>query len=500
MLEGLTYLKPEIFLSISAMLLLMYGVFNQKKPALAQRLFAVTAILLVSTIYLLHQAGNAASQASMMNEGVEWYQVAALSNSFVYDPLAFIAKFLIIITSASVCIICMNSRFYAGSNQNVFEFPVLLLLSVVGMFIVVSSNDLLTFYVGLELQSLALYVLVAVNRDCPSATESGVKYFILGALASGIILFGTSLVYGFAGSTNFSELATIIKSNADVTALSPAMIFGFVLILAGLFFKLSAVPMHMWAPDVYEGAPKTVIALIATAPKVAAIVFLLRLVSVMEGPMFKQFSMILVFVSAASMIVGAFAALRQDSFKRLLAYSSIANIGYMLLAVAIGTEPAFQAALVYLTIYMVGTVGTFAILSIIQKADRDVDSIPEIAGLAKTNPVYSLALATFMFSVAGIPPMAGFFGKFFVFKEAVVAGFIPLAIIGVITSVVACYYYLRIIKLMYFDENENSSIIISDNSLMLRFVIFASLAFTLLMIFFSDTILSAADIATSSLF
>ncbi len=500
MLDGLTYLKPEIFLSISAMLLLMYGVFNQKKPFIAQRLFAVAAIILISTIYLLHEAGGAASEASRLDNGVDWYLVTALGKSFVYDPLAFFSKFLICITSAAVCIIGMNSRFYAGSNQNVFEFPVILLLAVVGMFILVSSNDLLTFYLGLELQSLALYVLVAVNRDCEKSTESGVKYFVLGALASGVILFGTSFIYGFAGSTNFSELATIIKSNNSIEALSPGMVFGFVLILAGLFFKLSAVPMHMWAPDVYEGAPKSVVAFIATAPKIAAIVFLMRLVSVMEGPMFLPFGKILILVSAASMIVGAFAALRQNSFKRLLAYSSIANVGYMLIAVAVGTEPAFQSAIVYLTIYMVGTIGTFAILSLIQKADEDVDAISEIAGLAKTNPLYALALATFMFSVAGIPPMAGFFGKFFVFKEAISAGYITLSIIGVVTSVVACYYYLRIIKLMYFDESNNSSIIISDNSLMLRFVILVSLMFTLLMIFFSDTILSAADIATSSLF
>ena len=500
MIEGLTYLKPELFLSISAMLMLMFGVFNKDKQHTAQKLFAISAIIFISTIYLLHLTGSAASKASSLDAGVNWYLVTALNKSFVFDPLAFFSKFLICIVSAGVCVIGLNSRFYAGSSQKVFEFPILVMLSAVGMFLLVSSNDLLTFYIGLELQSLAIYVLVAINRDSEASTEGGVKYFVLGALASGVILFGTSFVYGFAGSTSFGELAVILKTNPQLGSTSPGLVFGFVLIFAGLFFKLAAVPMHMWSPDVYEGAPKPVAALIATAPKIASVVFLLRLVSVMEGQFFTPFSTILVFVSAASMIVGAFAALRQKSFKRLLAYSSIANIGYILIPIAIGTQAAMESAMVYLTIYVVGSIGIFAVISLIQRQDEDSDTITDISGLAKSNPLYALSLAVFMFSLAGIPPMAGFFGKFFVFKEAIAANYLALAIIGVVTSVVACYYYLRIIKLMYFDDNSSTLIIVSDNSLAVRFVIFASLSFTLLMIFFSDAVLSAADIAISSLF
>jgi len=499
MLEGLTYLKPEIFLSLSAMFLLMYGVFNQNKPNIAERLFAVTAIILISTIYFLHEAGSNAATASHMDKGIDWYLVTAFGKSFVFDPLAMFSKTLICLTSAAVCIISLNTRFYAGVNRNVFEFPVLMILSVIGMFLMVSSNDLLTFYLGLELQSLALYVLVAINRDNGSSTEAGVKYFILGALASGIILFGISFVYGFSGSTNFTDLSIIIKSN-PLESLSPALMLGLVLIFAGIFFKLSAVPMHMWAPDVYEGAPKAVVAFIATVPKIAAVTFLLRLVAIMEGSLMAPFSMILVFVSAGSMIVGALAALRQNSFKRILAYSTIANIGYILIAMAVGTEASFQSAIIYLTIYMFSSVGIFAVISMVQNKDEDKDSITAIAGLNKTNPVYALALAVFLLSLAGIPPMAGFFGKFFVFKQAISAGFITLAIIGVVSSVVACYYYLRIIKIMYFDEADNNSVSISGDGYAIRFVVLVCLLFTLLMIFFADIVIAAADIATSSLF
>lgn len=499
MIEGLTYATPEIFLSILAMVLLMVGVFKKNKPNITNILFALTAFGLAVTIYLIHQTGGQAASATMF-ESDKWYSVTAFNKGFIFDTFAFLIKFLICVVSIAVCIIAMNTKFYAGTNHNVFEFPVLMLLSIVGMFILASSNDLMAFYIGLELQSLALYVLVSINRDSEQSTESGVKYFVLGALASGIILFGSSLIYGFSGATNLDEISSLLAMNHAQGTVSPGIIFGFVLIIAGMFFKLSAVPFHMWAPDVYEGSTKTVVAFITTAPKIAALAFLLRFITSLDPALFPPFSKIIILVSAGSMIVGAFAALRQDNFKRLLSYSSIANMGYILIAVSIGTHAAIQSGLIYLIIYMVGSIGIFAIISILQKNDQEIDKISDIAGLARSNPVYAVAFAVLMFSIAGIPPMAGFFGKFFVFKEAISAGYITLSIIGVITSVVACYYYLRIIKVMYFDNSSDSSEIINPNAgILLKIIIFLSVAFTLLMIFFADDVIGMADIATDAL-
>ncbi len=491
MLENIKYANPEIFLSILAMVLLMVGVFNKNKPEITRTLFGAAALGLVVVIYLVYCAGNQAA--------LETYQVTAFNKGFVLDSFAVMMKILIAVVSIAVCIIAMNSKFYAGTNKNVFEFPVLMLLSIVGMFILTSSNDLMGFYIGLELQSLAAYVLVAINRDSEQATESGVKYFVLGALASGIILFGASFIYGFSGATNLGDISVLLTMNNDQQTLSPGIIFGFVLVFAGLFFKLSAVPMHMWAPDVYEGSTKSVVAFITTAPKIAALAFLLRFITTLDASLFAPFGKIIIFVSAASMIVGAFAALRQENFKRLLAYSSIANMGYMLIAAAIGSQTALTAGVIYLVIYMVGSIGIFAIISLIQNESEDLEKITDLSGLAKTNPILAIAMAVLMFSIAGIPPMAGFFGKFFVFKEAINSNLITLAIIGVVTSVVACFYYLRIVKVMYFDERDSArnDIVVAPS---LKLVIGLSIAFTLSMIFFSQDLIEIARTATISLF
>ena len=367
------------------------------------------------------------------------------------------------------------------------------------MLLLTSSNDLLTFYISLELQSLALYVLVAINRDSEKATEAGVKYFVLGAMASGIILFGISLIYGFAGTTNIVELISQINNADAVAKTSPAVIFGLVLILSGLFFKLSAVPMHMWAPDVYEGTTKVVVSFLATAPKIAALTFLIRLFSELNANIFAPFSLILILVAIVSMVLGSFAALKQENIKRLLAYSSIANIGYLLIPVAIGGVNAISSGLVYLVVYIVATLGVFAVISLIQNENEDLEKISDLGGLAKSNPVIALCLATFMFSIAGIPPMSGFFGKFLVFKEAIAGGYFALAIIGVLASVVSCFYYLRIVKVMYFDEAANNCKINLEKSASIKLLLAFTMAITLLMIFFANDVIHIAKYATLAL-
>ena len=478
------------------MLLLMYGVFNKQKECITKHLFALSSISLFVVIYLLCTLSKTAAGLSDVSPE---FAILAFDRGFIFDNFAAVMKSFIAIISIAVFVIALNSKKYAGSSKNVFEFPVLMLLSIVGMFLMVSANDLITFYIGLELQSLALYVLVAINRDSEASTESGVKYFVLGALASGVILFGASLIYGFSGSTNLGDISSLINTNQTLGTKPIAVIFGFVLLFAGIFFKLSAVPMHMWAPDVYQGSTKAVLAFIATAPKVAAFAFLIRLISVMHTDIFSSFGKIIALVSALSMIVGALAALRQENIKRLLAYSSIGNVGFIMLALSIGNEAALQAGLIYIFVYMIGSVGIFAVVTSLQNENEDFEKISDFAGLSKSNPIVALAMAALMFSIAGIPPLSGFFGKFFVFKEAIKADMIILSVIGVVSSVVACFYYLRIIKVMYFDEltvNKN----ISKLGISIKLVLAASVGFSLLMIFFTNDVIEFAKQATISLF
>jgi NADH-quinone oxidoreductase subunit N len=495
MLENITYIKPEIFLSIVAMVLLVFGVFNKDSKSIAKSLFVFCAFALIAAIILLIKLDGSAHLIALNGA----YKIYAFNSGYVFDNLALFAKILICFAALASCIIAINSKFYAGTNFNCFEFPVILLLSTIGMMLLASSNDLLTFYIALELQSLALYVLVAINRDSEKATEAGVKYFVLGAMASGLILFGISLIYGFSGTTNLPELLTQINNADAVSKTSPAIIFGMVLVLAGLFFKLSAVPMHMWAPDVYEGASKVVVSFLATAPKIAALTFLIRLFADLNPNIFVPFSLIIILVAIASMVLGSFAALRQDNIKRLLAYSSVANIGYLLIPVAIGSVAAISSGLVYLVVYIVATLGVFAVISLVQNENEDLEKISDLGGLAKSNPVIALCLATFMFSIAGIPPMAGFFGKFLVFKEAMAGGYITLAIIGVLASVVSCFYYLRIIKVMYFDSQNANYKINLENSASIKILLVFIMSITLLMIFFADEVIHITKYATLAL-
>ncbi len=330
-----------------------------------------------------------------------------------------------------------------------FEFPVLLVLATLGMLLMISANDLISLYLSLELQSLALYVVAAINRDSVRSTEAGLKYFVLGALSSGMLLYGMSLVYGFTGHTGFDEIAAALTAEGR----SLGLVFGLVFILAGLAFKISAVPFHMWTPDVYEGAPTPVTAFFAAGPKIAAISILVRIVINAFEPVVADWQQIVVFISIASMLLGSFAAIGQRNIKRLMAYSSIGHMGYALVGLAAGSMAGVRGVILYMLIYMVMTLGTFAcILAMRRREGEHVEGIDDLAGLSQTNPFMATVLTILMFSLAGIPPLAGFFGKYFVFVAAIEAHLYALAIIGVLASVVGAYYYLRVIKVMWFEE------------------------------------------------
>jgi NADH-quinone oxidoreductase subunit N len=358
----------------------------------------------------------------------------------------------------------------------------------------ISANNLISLYMGLELQSLALYVLASFHRDHARSSEAGLKYFVLGALSSGMLLYGASMIYGFAGTTGFVELGRLLTGDQPV---SIGLIIGLVFVSAGLAFKLSAVPFHMWTPDVYEGSPTPVTALFAIAPKVAAIAMFVRLMMDPFGDLVEQWRQIIWFVSAASMILGAFAAIPQVNIKRLMAYSSIGNMGYALMGLAAGTPLGINGLTVYMLIYLVMSAGAFAVILCMRQNGRELEGINDLAGLARTHPMMAFAMAAFMFSMAGIPPLAGFFGKLYVFRAAIEAQLYWLAIIGVLTSVVASYYYLRIVKLMYFDERTEAF----DRGMgrELATVLVGSTAFTVLFIFFAAPLLNGAEAATRAL-
>jgi len=317
------------------------------------------------------------------------------------------------------------------------------------MMLMVSASNLMALYVGLELQSLSLYVLAAFQRDRAKSSEAGLKYFVLGALASGLLLYGVSLLYGYAGSTDFVTLAYALR---EVSPPPVGIVFGMVFVCAALAFKVSAVPFHMWTPDVYEGAPTPVTAFFASAPKVAGLALLTRLLVGGFHGMHDQWGQVIVFIAVASMVLGSFAGLAQANLKRVMAYSSIANVGFALVGLAAFSQQGLQAILIFLAIYIINTLGIFGVILCLRRQGQMVEQISDLSGLSKTNPVIALSMAIFMFSVAGVPPLAGFFGKYFIFLSAVKAGLVPLAIIGVLTSVVSAFYYLRIIKVMYFDE------------------------------------------------
>jgi NADH-quinone oxidoreductase subunit N len=417
---------PEIILALGAMVLLMLGAFQGAKAT---------------------HAINAAAFILLVVAGVFVYAMPAaktFGGSFIVDDFARVLKILTLIGSAATILLANN--YLAREKQEKFEFSILILLSTIGMMMLISAADLIALYLGLELMSLALYVVAASNRDSARSTEAGLKYFVLGALSSGMLLYGASLIYGFTGTITFAGIAQAAGHGGL------GLTFGLVFLFAGFCFKVSAVPFHMWTPDVYEGAPTPVTAFFSAAPKVAAIAIFVRAPVTAFPAIAAQWQQIVVFVAIASTVLGAFAAIGQNNIKRLMAYSSIGNMGFALIGLAAATPEGVQGVIVYMAIYLAMTLGSFAVILSMRRNGELVENISDLAGLARTSPGMAFFLAVMMFSLAGIPPLAGFFAKYFVFLAAIKAGLYALAVIGVLASVVGAYYYLRIVKVMYFDE------------------------------------------------
>ena len=427
----LTAAAPELFVAVAGMVMLMFGAFRGENSARFVSWLGVGVLIVAALLVIAGPVGT----------------TLAFNGQFVVDDFAVFAKILLIVGAALALILAIPFNMREGIDQ--FEFPILIVLAVLGMMMMVSANDLISLYIGIELQSLALYVVAAIRRDTLRSSEAGLKYFVLGALSSGILLYGMSLVYGFAGTTNFGALASQFTAGEGA---SIGAVIGIVFVTAGLAFKVSAVPFHMWTPDVYEGAPTPVTAFFAIAPKIAAMVLFARILLEPFGPLAAEWQQVIWFISVASMILGSFAAIVQTNIKRLMAYSSIGHMGFVLVGLAAGNEQGATGMLVYLTIYLFMNIGTFGCILAMRRQGQMVEDIGSLAGLSKTNPMMAAALAIFMFSMAGIPPLGGFFAKFFVFRAAIDAELYVLAVIGLLASVVGAFYYLRIIKIMYFDE------------------------------------------------
>ena len=430
---------PEIFLGVTIMALLMLGVFQKSETA--EDGVRVNRLILSLSIVAIALTG-------MFVLFVSGPQVTTFNDLFITDQFATFCKILILIGAGLTLLI---SREYLELHQMArFEFSILALCATLGMLMMVSANDLISLYVGLEVQSLSLYVIASFRRDDQRSTEAGLKYFVLGALASGMLLYGSSLIYGFAGTTRFDTLADVFAHGHG--APSVGVIIGIVFILAGLAFKVSAVPFHMWTPDVYEGAPTPVTAFFAVAPKVAAVALFMRVMVGPFGDLVDQWQQIVWLVSIASMLLGAFAAINQTNIKRMMAYSSIGHIGYALIGLCVADESGIRGVLIYMGIYIFMNIGAFACILCMRRGNRMVEDISDLAGLSKSQPLLAMAFTIFMFSMAGIPPLAGFFGKLYIFLAAIEAHLYALAIIGVLSSVIGSFYYLRIIKIAYFDE------------------------------------------------
>jgi NADH-quinone oxidoreductase subunit N len=437
--HSLMIMLPEATLAVFGLLLLLVGLAKRENVglvtgALTLMAFAVTAGVMVCPERLhFNLDGN--------------MPVFAFGSMFVDDGFARFVKLLLLASSGFSLLLSYTWLDQAKIAKP--EYPVLVLFATLGMMLMVSASNLLALYVGLELQSLALYVLAAFQRDNAKSSEAGLKYFVLGALSSGLLLYGISLIYGYAGTIDFVNLAFILR---DAPAHTLGIVFGMVFICAALAFKVSAVPFHMWTPDVYEGAPTPVTAFFAAGPKIAALALFVRVLREPLLALAPEWDQVIVFAVVASLIVGSFAGLAQKNLKRLMAYSSIANVGYALTGLAVLSKSGLQAMLIYLAVYFLNTLGAFGVILCLRRQGKPVEEIGDIAGLSKTNPLLAMAMAIFMFSLAGVPPLAGFFGKYFIFLAAVQAHMVPLAVIAVLTSVVAAFYYLRIVKLMYFDE------------------------------------------------
>jgi NADH-quinone oxidoreductase subunit N len=428
MISNLNVLLPEIFLTLSIFSILMIGVFVKKSFNL---IFNLTSLIIILTIAII--LNNSSVQEKIFLE------------SFTRDAFSNFFKILILISSLFV--INASKNFIIDNGLAKFEYPIIVLLSILGMFFMVSSNDIILFYLGLELQSLSLYILASIDRDNLRSSESGIKYFVLSALSSGLLLYGCSLLYGFTGSTNFDLIATqLTKDNTGA-------IFAMVFILVGLAFKVSAVPFHMWTPDVYEGAPTSITSYFAVVPKVAGLAVLIKFMYIPFSNILAEWQMIIIFISIASMILGAVAAIGQKNIKRLLAYSSIGHVGYALAGVATGVVSGYESAIIYIAIYVIMNIGVFSCLYLLKKDGDYKENISDLSGISKKHPILAISFLVILFSLAGIPPLGGFFAKFYVFSAVLEQKMYALAIIGLLTTVISAFYYLRIIKIIYFEDS-----------------------------------------------
>ena len=456
MMSNIELIFPEIFISLSIMFLLILGVFKKDSSKIIQNISLV--VLLLTTVITF-------------NETIGVEKITLFNQSIIIDYLSSFMKIITLL--AAFVVLSISSNYLKTFKIFKIEYPILILSSVLGMMVMISSNDLIVFYMGLELQSLALYVLATFDRDQLKSSEAGLKYFVLSALSSGLLLYGCSLIYGFTGSTNFNVISNQFNTNEY------ALTFGIVFILVGLAFKISAVPFHMWAPDVYEGSPTSVTLFFTMVPKIAALTVFIRFLYVPFLNLIDQWQMILIFLSIASMLFGAIAAIGQKNLKRLIAYSSISHIGYALAGLATGSNEGIQSSVIYITIYIVMNLGFFSCLLMMKRNNIYYENLDDLSGLSKNHPLLSLSLLVILFSLAGIPPLAGFFAKFYVFKAVLEQSMYFLAIVGLLSTVVAAFYYLRIIKIIYFDKEKDKYD--TDHSLWLKFSLTVS---TILILFY----------------
>ncbi len=466
---------PEILLAIGALALLLFGSLRNERGAGTTSLLALVLLAFAFILTVI----------------VPSDRTLAFGDTFVWDSFAKVMKLLALLGSAAAIALAMEDMKREGVDR--FEFPILIILATIGMMTMISANSLIGLYLGVELLSLPSYVIASIHRDDLRSTESGVKYFILGALSSGMLLYGASLIYGFAGSVSFEEIATALQAKKVIPV---GVSFGLAFMAAGVAFKVSAVPFHMWTPDVYEGAPTPVTAFFAAAPKMAGMAMIARLFVTAFPNIVSEWQQILWFVSAASMFLGAFAAIGQTNIKRLMAYSSIANVGYALMGVVAGTEKGIGGMIVYLAVYLAMTLGAFACILAMRNGDKKFENISDLAGLGSSRPMMAAGMMVIMFSLAGIPPLGGFFGKLFVFLAAYDAGLTGLVIVGALTSVVGAYYYLRIVKIMYFDVQKEQFEPMPVN---LQVVLGACSAVILLLCVVPGPLVGAAQVAAKSL-
>ncbi len=470
---------PEMLLAAGALVMLLIGAIRGQK---AQRLIdMMTIVLLLGALVLVAMQDNA--------------RVITFEGSFISDGFARFMKVLTL--GGSIIAVLLGMDYMRRHAIEKFEYPILVTLATLGMLMMISANDLMALYLGLELQSLSLYVVASIHRDDAKSSEAGLKYFVLGALSSGMLLYGASLIYGFTGNVNFETIAKVLQGKTATGA-----VFGLVFVMAGLAFKVSAVPFHMWTPDVYEGSPTPVTAFFAGAPKMAAMALFTRIMIDAFPGITLQWQQIVAFLAIASMVLGAFAAIGQQNLKRLMAYSSIGNMGYALTSLAAGTETGVQGVAIFMAAYLMMTAGVFACILALRTSTADgrlghAETISDLAGLSRTRPGIAFVLAMLMFSLIGIPPLAGFFGKFYAFAAAINAKLFVLAVIGIVSSVVSAFYYLRIVKVMYFDEGTQ---IYEDGASEVKAVVAVTFAFVFLFALFAGPLVTAAGVAAKSLF